>query len=96
MNTKIYMILRIVCSIVAALFCAAAVFVFVYAGWLWGIVCVVGAALFAGLMLVFKRKQTDRENAENPPPPKGDFITGPVHINDEANGGNDTHADKNR
>ena len=93
MNAKKYMILRIICCIVAVLFCAAAVFVFVYAGWQGGIACVVGAVLFAGLMLLFKRKQTDRENTETPPPPKGDFITGPAHMNDDVHDNDGTNVD---
>ena len=79
--TKLYLILRIVFCILAVALCAAAVFVFVYLDW-WGMACVIGAAVCAALMLLFKRLQADEENKTNPPAPVGDFITGPVHIDD--------------
>ncbi|HIR66607.1 MAG TPA: hypothetical protein IAB94_01000 [Candidatus Coproplasma avicola] len=80
--TKLYTILRIAFCIVAVALCAVAIFVFVYSGWQWGLLCVVAAAACAGLMLFFRRKQTDREREENPPASVGDFITGPIHKNE--------------
>ena len=90
MKAKIYLILRIVFSLAAAALLAAAIFVFVYAGWEWGLVCVIGAALCAALMFIFRRLQNDIELKENPPEPKGDLITGPVHMNDETADGDDS------
>ena len=92
MNSKTYMILRIVFCILAVALCAVAIFVFVYAGWQWGLLCVFAAVLFAGLMLVFRRLQSDKEQKENPPEPKGDFITGPAHVNDDADDGDESQS----
>ena len=83
MKIKIYLALRITFCLLAVAFCAAAVFMFVYFDW-WGMACVIGATVCAGLMLVFKRLQTDEENKANHPAPVGDFITGPAHMNDDA------------
>jgi hypothetical protein len=73
-----YKILRIVFSVVSALLIAACVFIFIYLGALWGVVSLIAAAIFFGLTLLFKYLQEREEFKLNPPPPKGDFITGPV------------------
>lgn len=69
--------LRIISSLLAAAACAAAVFIFVYFLW-WGFVCVGAAFAFFGLTLLFKYLQEKRETELNPPPLKGDFITGRI------------------
>lgn len=71
-----YKVLRIIFCVAAALFAAAAIFVFVFAGWVWGIIVVLGAAVCGALMVTFKKLQEKQEQAANPPPPRGDFITG--------------------
>lgn len=73
-----YKILRITFGILAALIVAAAIFIFVYAGWLWGFVAVLGAFVCGALMATFKTLQEKEERKKNPPPPVGDFITGKV------------------
>lgn len=73
-----YKILRIICCVVCAVILAAVIFIFVYAGWLWGIISLIVAAAFFGLTLLFKNLQEKEELKLNPPPPVGDFITGPV------------------
>lgn len=74
--------LRIAFSIIAVIFAAAAVFVFVYAGLLWGFLCVAGVVVFFLLTLLCKRKMEQQELKDNPPPPVGDFITGKVKHDD--------------
>ena len=71
-----YRVMRIIFCIVAVLLAAAAIFVFVYAGWVWGIIVVLGAAVCGALMVTFKNLQDKQERAENPPPKQGDFING--------------------
>jgi len=78
-----YKNLRIIFCIIAAALAAAAIFVFVFAGWIWGLMCVLAAAVCAALMVTFKRLQERKELQDNPPPPKGDFITGPIKPTDE-------------
>ena len=78
-----FKVLRIICSVIAALAVAACVFIFVYAGMTWGIVTLCGAALFFGLTVLFKKLQEAEENKDNPPERKGDFITGPVSRDDD-------------
>lgn len=73
--------LRIACSIIAAIFAAGAVFVFIYAGMEWGFGCVGGALIFFGLTVLFRKLQVRKELQDNPPPPEGDFITGRVADN---------------
>lgn len=67
----------------AALIAAAAIFIFIYAGWQWGLAAVGGAIVFGALMVLFKQLQEKKERKENPPPPKGDFITGKVSAEDD-------------
>ena len=78
MKSNVFRYLRIACCISAALLCAAAIFVFVYCGWQWGLLCIFVAAAFAGLMFLFKHLQEKREEQDNPKPGKGDFINGPA------------------
>lgn len=73
---NMYKILRITFCILAVALAAAAIFVFVYAGWLWGGLTVLLAFVFGALMVTFKQLQEREERKKNPPPPKGDFITG--------------------
>lgn len=73
-----YRILRIVCCCICAVILAALIFIFVYAGWIWGLISLVAAGVFFGLTLFFKNLQEKEENKLNPPPTVGDFITGPV------------------
>ena len=61
---------------------AASVFIFVYAGLIWGFVSLIIAAAFFGLMYIFKSRQEAEERKKNPPPPVGDFITGKIHTDD--------------
>lgn len=71
-----YKTLRIIFCVLAALIAAAAIFIFVYCGWLWGLIAVLGAAVCAALMVTFKQLQERQEKKKNPPPAQGDFITG--------------------
>lgn len=71
-----YKVLRIIFSVLAALLAAAAIFIFIYAGIVWGIATVILAFVFGALMVTFKGLQEKKERKENPPPPKGDFISG--------------------
>ncbi len=80
-----YKILRITCCAVAVLLAAVAIFVFIYFGWQWGLAAVGAAIVFGALMVLFKQLQEKKEKKENPPAPKGDFITGKVE-----NGDNET------
>ncbi|MBE7088963.1 MAG: hypothetical protein E7370_05580 [Clostridiales bacterium] len=77
-----YKNLRIICSVISAVIVAAAIFVFIYAGWLWGIVSVIAALAFFGLTVLFKNLQEQEENKTNPSA-HGDFITGKVKKDDE-------------
>lgn len=85
MNKKAFEILRIICCIAAALILAATVFIFVYLGWEWGIASLLVAAGLFGLMMLFKHKQEQLEEKENPSPKKGDFITGAVKKDGDKN-----------
>lgn len=82
MKEKTYLILRITFCIIAALLCAAAVFIFAYFGW-WGMICVIAALICAALMMLFKRLQDSEHNKANPPAPAGDFITGKASAKDD-------------
>jgi len=79
-----YKILRIISCIICALIIAAATFIFVYLGMLWGFVSLIFAAIFFGLMTFFKSKQEEEERKQNPPPLQGDFITGKVPTDNES------------
>ena len=75
---KLFKILRIVfCALTVAL-AAAMIFVFVYAGWLWGVFTLALAFVFGALMVTFKILQEKEEKKKNPTPPVGDFIYGRV------------------
>ena len=71
-----YKILRILFCILTVALAAAAVFVFIYAGWIWGCLVIVCAFVFGALMVTFKQLQEKEEKKKNPPPPQGDFIFG--------------------
>lgn len=51
---------------ISVLLVAACVFVFVYAGTVWGIATIVGAAAFFALTMVFRSLQTDKEKRSQP------------------------------
>lgn len=70
---NMYKILRIICSVIGALALAACVFVFVYAGVLWGIITLICAAAFFMLTVFFRNLQLKGEEDASP---RGDFITG--------------------
>lgn len=66
--------MRITCCIIAALILAAAVFIFIYLGWQWGLISLFAAGLFTALTFLFKSKQESEDIKEQPK--CGDFITG--------------------
>lgn len=78
-----YKILRIIFCILAVALAAAAIFVFVYADWVWGALVVTLAFVFGALMVTFKQLQEKEERRKNPPPPEGDFITGKIKPEDK-------------
>ncbi len=73
---KVYRTLMIICCVISALIVAALVFVFIYAGMLWGLVSLGGELVFVCLMMLFKKLDQAEQLKRNPPPPTGDFITG--------------------
>lgn len=73
-----YKILRMVFCVLAALCAAVTVFIFIFFK-IWGLVPLGGALIFAAAMFLCKNKQEQGEAAENPPEPKGDFITGKIN-----------------
>lgn len=76
-----YKILRILFCVLSVLCVAATLFIFVYFNW-FGLIPLGGAILFGFLMVLFKNLQQQKELNDNPPPPEGDFITGPVKKDD--------------
>lgn len=76
-----YKNLRILFCILAVICAAVTIFIFIYFKW-WGAIPLGGAAAFAGLMFICKRKQEREEAKTNPPPAEGDFITGRVKKDD--------------
>ncbi|MGN1060572.1 MAG: hypothetical protein ACI4QN_02455 [Candidatus Coproplasma sp.] len=60
-----FKILRIISCVIAALCVAACVFVFIYAGVVWGICTLLGAVVFFALTVLFKRYQEDSEEKLN-------------------------------
>ncbi|MDE6597713.1 MAG: hypothetical protein K2K60_03650, partial [Clostridia bacterium] len=78
-----YKIFRIIFCVMAVILAAGAIFVFVYAGWVWGLATVLVAAALGGLMVLFKQLQEKKEKKENPPPPVGDFISGKAPKDDD-------------
>ncbi|MBO5327551.1 MAG: hypothetical protein J6B04_00090 [Clostridia bacterium] len=77
-----FKIFRIICCVICAALLAAIVFIFIYAGWQWGVLTLIIAAAFFGLTVLFKNLQEKEEQKLNPPPPVGDFITGRVENNE--------------
>lgn len=67
--------LRIASCLLAVAAIAAAIFIFVYLGWVWGLVTVIAALVFIVLMFVFKNLQEDEEKSR-PSATEGDFIAG--------------------
>lgn len=80
-----YKVLRILFCILAAALAAAAVFVFIYAGTLWGVMVVILAFVSGALMVTFKQLQEKEEKKKNPPPPQGDFIFGKISEDENKN-----------
>ncbi|MGN1103349.1 MAG: hypothetical protein ACI4QI_00590 [Candidatus Coproplasma sp.] len=62
-----FKVLRIISCIIAAVCCAACVFVFIYAGVVWGICTLLGAVVFFVLTILFKRLQEDGEKKVSQP-----------------------------
>lgn len=86
-NIHMYKILRIVCCVVSAMLLAACVFIFIFCGMAWGIICLLAAACFFGLTLFFKDRQEKREG-KDAPAPHGDFITGKPEADDRRDDAN--------
>ncbi len=74
-------ILRIVCTVVAAVFIALVIPLGALVSWAWAALCVIFALLFVGLMFLCKQKQEEEEkrarhddlsglNFENPVSPE--------------------------
>ena len=70
-----YKILRIVFTVLSALFILPVVLIGIYLGLGWAIACAAAAAAFFGLAVLFKRFQEREEEKKNPPPPVGDFFS---------------------
>ncbi len=73
-----YKILRILFCILTVILAAVMIFVFIYAGWKWGVLLLAAAFVCGALMVTFKQLQEKEERKKNPPPAQGDFITGKV------------------
>ncbi len=71
-----YKILRIIFCVLTVIMAAVMIFVFLYAGWVWGFAALAVAFVCGALMVTFKQLQEKEERKKNPPAPKGDFITG--------------------
>lgn len=69
--------MRIVFCILATIAAIVAVPVFIWYE-LWGLVPVGACIVCTVLMMIFKSMQEKEELRNNPPEPKGDFITGKV------------------
>ncbi len=79
--------LRIIFCILAVAGAAATIFVFVFAGWIWGTVVLAATFIFAALMFICKNKQISEEEPQEDVK-EGDFITGRRKADgDGANGG---------
>lgn len=70
-----YKILRIVFTVLSALFILPVVLIGIYLGLEWALACAAAAAAFFGLAVLFKRFQEREEEKKNPPPPVGDFFS---------------------
>lgn len=70
-----FKILRIIFCLLAVACAAVTVFIFIYFQ-MWGLIPLVSACIFAALMFICKNKQEREETKNNPPPARGDFITG--------------------
>ena len=75
---KLFKVLRIIFCVLTVLLAAAMIFVFIYAGWVWGALTLAVAFVFGALMVTFKMLQEKQAKINNPPPPQGDFIFGKV------------------
>ena len=82
---KLYKVLRIAFCVLTVALAAAMIFVFIYAGWLWGILTLAVAFVCGALMVTFKMLQEKEEMKKNPPPPQGDFIFGKIGENRDSN-----------
>ena len=68
--------LRIIFSVLASICAATAIFVFVFAGWVWGIAVVALGLIFAALMFICRNMQIAEEQKNSPENLTGDYITG--------------------
>lgn len=82
---NLYKILRIIFCVLACACTAVTIFIFAIFG-LYGLIPLGGAIVFAVLMFICKNAQEREELKKNPPPPKGDFITGKVKKPDDGEG----------
>lgn len=70
-----YKTLRIIFTVLSAVCVLPVVFLGVYVGLPWAILCALAAAAFFGLAALFKKLQEAEEERKNPPPPAGDFFS---------------------
>lgn len=77
-----YRILRVIFCLLACACAAVTILIFALCG-LYGFIPLGGAVVFAVLMFICKNAQEREELKKNPPPPKGDFITGRVEKSEE-------------
>ena len=75
-----YLKLRVISSILSAIFVAAIVPVGIF-NWTYAIICALAAFILFGLTLIFKQKQLENENVNDEPQP--DFFT-PLKKTDES------------
>ncbi len=69
-----FKILRIIFTILSVACVVPVVFLGIYLGIGWAILCALAAAALFGLAALFKTLQRKQEERENPPPPPGDFF----------------------
>ena len=77
--------LRIICCIISALCVAGCIFVFIYAGTVWGICVLLGAVVFFALTVLFKRYQNDDEEKRNDLQNKGEQDQPRLNENEQNN-----------
>lgn len=69
---RMFKILRIACSVIAALLVAVCIFIFLYVNITAGIVCVAGALFFFVLTMLFKYLQEEKEELSRKKNPTAD------------------------
>ncbi len=70
-----YKNLRILFTVLSALCVLPVVFLGIYAGILWALLCALAAAAFFGLAALCKHLQERQEEKKTPPAPVGDFFS---------------------